>query len=253
MNKILVTKGKKINVDGRDVSIRKPQYHYVDSNKDFCCAEGLIKKQDFKKKVVKTNKEKDFFCFNSTFHDDFRHIKRLAQIITPKDIGMIVCETGLNSDSIVIEGGSGSGALSCYLGKLVKKVYSYDIKKEHLEVAKENASFLKVKNVIFTLQDMTEKINEKDADAVILDMPQPWDAVKNATNALKIGGFIVGYMPTITQVMNFVQEVEKYDNLSNLKTIELIQRKWKVKGRAVRPVSEGIGHTAFLTFVRKIN
>ena len=35
--------------------------------------------------------------------------------------------------------------------------------------------------------------------------------------------------------------------------IEMIERKWDVYGRKVRPKSAGIGHSGFLTFVRRIS
>jgi tRNA (adenine57-N1/adenine58-N1)-methyltransferase len=251
MNKVLMSKEKQEYVEsiGRAVVIAKPRYYYVRSG-SFNCGEGEIKK--LKNGKVKTNKGKEFFCFDSTFKDDFGQIKRLAQIITPKDIGIIITECGLNKDSVVVEGGSGSGALACFLAKIVKKVYSYDINETHQGTAKKNAELLKIENIAFKLADMNKKISEQ-CDAVILDLPQPWDALNSAEKAVKVGGFIVAYSPAITQVMNFVEAVEKKEKLLYLKTIELIERRWKVKGGAVRPVSEGIGHTAFLVFVRKIN
>jgi len=200
------------------------------------------------KKVVKTTKGKELFCFDSTFIDDFHRMKRFAQIITPKDIGIIIGECGLNRDSIVVEGGSGSGALACFLAKIVKKVHSYDINEEHQEIAKENAKILKV-NVDFKLKDLS-KVEERDVDVAILDVPQPWDVLKNVRKAVKQGGYIVAYCPTITQVSEFVNAID--EDLIHLKTLELIERNWKVKGKAVRPVSAAIGHTAFLTFVRKL-
>ena len=47
-------------------------------------------------------------------------------------------------------------------------------------------------------------------------------------------------------------EIKKYDQFVYLKTVELIERHWKIDGRVARPNSEGIGHTAFLSFFRKI-
>jgi len=251
MHKVLITKGKKEIVDEKKITLDKPRYYYVDSKQDFSCREGFIKKHDLKKSKLKTNLGKEFFCFDSTFYDDYRKIKRLAQIIVTKDIGHIVTDAGLHKNSIVVEGGSGSGALALYLAKLVKKVYSYDINPEHQKVAKENALFLKAKNIVFKLKDLT-KISEKNTDAVILDVPNPWTAIDSAKKSLKTGGFIVSYSPAITQVISFVNEIEKHQGLMQIKTIEIIERRWKIEGRAVRPVSESIGHTGFLTFVRKV-
>ena len=255
MKRVLYCKEKKVFVEelNKEVRTQKSKFYYADDSKDFSCNEGLIKKSQIKKPSLKTNIGKEFNTFKGTFYDEFRHIKRGAQIITPKDIGIIITETGLNKNSIVVEGGSGSGALACYLASIVKKVTSYEVIKDNQEVLKTNMENLKLKNITSKLKDMTKKIDEKDVDTVILDLPQPWDALKNATKAVKVGGFIVAYCPTVTQISKFSDEVAKNDKLYNVKTIELIERKWKVKGRAVRPVSEAIGHTAFLTFIRRIN
>ncbi|MBT3303870.1 methyltransferase domain-containing protein [Candidatus Woesearchaeota archaeon] len=250
MNKVLVSKGKKQVIDGKERTIRKPSQYYV-KNSDFSCNEGYIKL--LKTGKVKTNKGKDFFCFDSTFYDEFKQLRRGAQIITPKDVGIILTETGLTKSSTVVEGGSGSGALACRLASFIKQVYSYDIEKENIELAKNNASELKLKNITFKLKDLTKKIDEVDVDAVILDIPNTEAAVKTALKAVKVGGFIVAYTPSIPQVMNFVEEATKQVSLQVIKTIELVERQWKVNGRAVRPISEAIGHTAFLTFVRRVN
>lgn len=255
MKRVLNCKEKRVYVEdlGREVRTQKSKFYYIDDSKDFSCNEGLIKKSQLKKSNTKTNTGKEFNIFPATFYDDFRHIKRGAQIITPKDIGIIITEAGLNKNSIVVEGGSGSGALACYLASIVKKVTSYEVIKENQDVLKTNMVNLKLKNITSKLKDLTNKIDEKDVDAVILDIPQPWDALDNAFKAVKVGGIIVAYCPTITQISKFSDKVAKNDKLYNVKTIELIERKWKVKGRAVRPVSEAIGHTAFLTFVRRVN
>jgi len=246
--KVLISKGKKVEVEGRERNVQKPKYFYVDPSADFSFEGGIIKKKDFAKEKISVNNY-DFFCFDSNFKDDFSHLKRLAQIITPKDIGSIITECGINKNSIVLEGGSGSGALACYLASITKKVYSYDVKKEHIDVANENASFLKLKNIKFTNKSLAEA-KEKNCDVAVIDVPQPWDVIENVKKCVKRGSYICIYTPSITQVSEFLEQIS--EDLNYIKTIELISRKWKVQGKAVRPVSDAIGHTAFLTFVRKL-
>jgi tRNA A58 N-methylase Trm61 len=53
--------------------------------------------------------------------------------------------------------------------------------------------------------------------------------------------------------MDFVEEVKKHEELLYLETTETIEREWEVSERKVRPRSQQIGHSGFLTFVRKIN
>ena len=258
MSKILIKKGKReyIKELGKEVVVSKPRYYYVeDPSKDYHTAEGIIKKADLKKKdgtIAKTNTNKEFVVFSGTFIDDYRKIKRLPQIIPLKDIGIIMAETGVAKQSRVVDAGTGSGALACFLAHHVKEVTSYDIKKEHIEVAKKNVKALGLKNVKIKNKNIYQGADEKDIDLLVLDVPEPWNAIRTAENALKVGGFLVSYSPTIPQVMDFVNTIANNKNFIVIKTIEMIERKWDVYQRKVRPKSEGIGHSGFLTFIRRI-
>ena len=148
--------------------------------------------------------------------------------------------------------GTGSGALALMLANICKSIVSYEIREDHHNVAKKNVEFFGFKNIKLKIGDMTKKIDEKDVDLVTLDMPSPWDAVDNAEKALKSGGFIVSYSPTIPQVMDFVEKVKAKKGLSFVKTVELIEREWEIEQRKVRPKTRMIDHSGFLTFVRKM-
>ena len=107
-------------------------------------------------------------------------------------------------------------------------------------------------NIMLKVKSVYDGIDESDADVVIFDLPEPWKALKHAARPLKNGGFLVAYLPTIIQVIEFVENTRKNKNFIFIKTIELIERPWFVDGRKVRPMSNIIGHTAFMTFVRKV-
>ena len=85
---------------------------------------------------------------------------------------------------------------------------------------------------------------------VVLDLPEPWKALESAEKSLKAGGFLVSYSPTIPQVMDFVNTLD--ESFAYLKTSEIIEREWEVKERKVRPRSQAIGHSGFITFARKL-
>jgi tRNA (adenine57-N1/adenine58-N1)-methyltransferase len=195
---------------------------------------------------------KEFVVFSSDFSDDFRKIKRLPQIIPLKDIGVIISETGIGKQSRVLDSGTGSGAVACFLGHLVKEVVSYDIKKEHVDIAKKNVKMLKLKNVKIKNKNIYKDVDEKDMDLFVLDVPEPWNAIRSAEKGLRVGGYLVSYSPTIPQVMDFVNTISGNKQFIIIKTIEIIERKWDVYQRKVRPKSSGIGHSGFLTFIRKI-
>jgi tRNA (adenine57-N1/adenine58-N1)-methyltransferase len=231
------------------------KFYLKDISQDFHCQFGLIKKEDLKKKdgsIVKTNTGKELTIFTSSFIDSYKRIKRGAQIITRKDAAMIIAETGINQNSKVVDSGAGSGALSCLLANICKEVTTYELREDFTKIVEKNKEFLNLKNLKIKNKNIYEGITEKNIDLITLDLPEPWLAIEPAKKALKVGGFIVNYSPTIPQVMDFVSKINKENGLIHLKTMELIQREWEVQDRKVRPKTTQTVHTGFLTFCRKI-
>ncbi|MBU1201852.1 MAG: methyltransferase domain-containing protein [Nanoarchaeota archaeon] len=249
--KLLIKKERKTIVDDRLVLLSKFEKHLVDDAKDYSTQYGVIKKDDLKNDSVKVGKE-EFTILNPSFIDNYKQIRRLAQIITLKDIGAIIANTGINKESIILDAGTGSGALACFLGVIAKKVVSYDIKDEHLAVARQNVNSLKLKNVQIKKGDIfdSKNVREKNIDVFILDVTEPWRGINTADKILKKGGFLVSYSPNINQVDLFVKSLS--ENFLYEKTVEIIEREWTVKGQVLRPQMKDFGHTAFLSFARKI-
>ena len=218
---------------------------------------GMVREDDIKKskpgEMLKTNTGTNLFLLEPNFLDYYYKIKRLAQIIPLKDIGAIITQTGINKNSKVLDAGSGSGGLACFLASIVKKMYTYDIREDHINVVKKNKEFLGLDNLEIFEQNIYDKIKHKGFDVIILDLPEPWDAVDNTSKALKAGGFLVSYSPHIPQVVDFVTKVRESKEFIYLKTTEIIDREWEINGRKVRPsTSQKMGHSGFLSFARKV-
>ena len=161
-------------------------------------------------------------------------------------------ETGINKKSTVVDAGTGSGALSCYLAHICKQVTTYDLRPEFIKIAERNKRFLGIKNLKLKKGDIYKKIAERNIDLIALDLPEPWKALDNAAKSLKTGGYLVAYLPQITQVLEFIKQLDAHKNFVYLKTFENIQRRWEIYSRVARPESKMIGHTAFIVFARKI-
>ncbi len=257
MPKILIRKGKKEfipELDREMTTVKAMQYFVEDLNKDFHTAFGVISKKDLQKngEIVKSSMGKEFVIFEANFSDNYKKLRKLPQTIPSKDIGLIIAETGINKESKIVEAGLGSGALACALANISKEVTSYEIRTDHIEVAQKNIDNLGLKNVAVKSKSIYEGIDEKNVDLIVFDLPEPWKAIEPASKALKIGGFLVSYSPTVPQVMDFVSELSKTEDLIVVKTVEVIERLWEAEGRKVRPKSISIGHSGFLTFVRKV-
>ncbi len=171
-------------------------------------------------------------------------------VILPKDAGMILAYAGIGKSSLVVEAGSGSGFLTCYLARIAKKVITYEIKAEFQELAKKNVLALGLDNVEFKFQDVTLGIDETEADAVVLDLPESFKAVSHAYAALKKEGTLVGYLPNVEQAKEFHLACQK-QGFSDVFMLENIVREYDVREFGVRPQHFGLHHTAYLVFARK--
>ncbi|MBN2422034.1 methyltransferase domain-containing protein [Candidatus Woesearchaeota archaeon] len=240
ITKILLCKGKK--------------YYIRDLDKDFHTEFGFIKKSDLQNSkpgdIMKSNTGNEFCVFDPFFIDSYMKIKRGAQIIARKDIGIIIAETAVSRESVVLDAGSGSGALACFLAHICKKVYSYELREDFFKFVKKNIEFLGLKNLILKNKDIYEGIDETDLDMVVLDLPEPWKVIGHASRSLKTGGFLISYSPCIPQAIDFVNALTS--DFIHLKTVEISEKEWEIKQRKVRPKTRQLGHTGFISFTRKI-
>jgi len=226
---------------------------YYWSEGDLSTSSGIVKEKDLKncEDKVKAHSGKEFDVMSANFMDSVEKIKRGVQAIMEKDIGVMLVNAGVGKDSVVLDAGTGSGKLAAFLGRFCKKVYSYDIDEGSINLANKNFEFLNINNVEVKLKDIYKGIDEKNLDAIFLDVTHPWKALGNVAKALKNGGSLVVYVPTISQVIEFEREVKNFKFIK-VKIIELLEREWYSEGLKVRPKSQMQGHTAFLCFYRKV-
>ena len=103
-----------------------------------------------------------------------------------------------------------------------KQVAYYEVSKEG-DVAK-NLQKAKLDDYVTTKhKDITIGIDEKNVHAVILDIPNPWDAIATGFKALLPGGYLCSYSPLISQVENTINEIKKH-SFTEIRTYENIQR-----------------------------
>ena len=258
IKKLLVRKEKREFIAdlNKTVTISAGKTYFVeDITRDFHCSEGVISKIELQKSgvMISSSKGKEFFIFNASFIDSYKGLKKIAQTIPVKDLGFILADTGIGKESVVVDTGSGSGGSACFLARYVKKVHSFDISELNLEQTKKNVAHFGLKNVVVKKANAYEKLPVKNVDMILLDLPEPWRAIGSADKILKIGGTIVAYCPQITQAQTFINELAKKNNYIHSKSVEIVERDWKIEGQIVRPRSLSNIHSGFITIVRKIN
>jgi tRNA (adenine57-N1/adenine58-N1)-methyltransferase len=153
----------------------------------------------------------------------------------------------------VLEAGVGSGALSMTLLRAGASITAYEIREDFAQHAIKNVHDFLGEDVDYNVQirDVTLGIDEVDLDRVILDMPEPWEVVKHAVAALRPGGILLAYLPTINQTQ-LLREALNHNSFGLEETVEILRRTWHIDGRSVRPDHRMVAHTGFLTSARRL-
>jgi len=198
-----------------------------------------------------------FFAFKPALSQFILNMPRKGQIIYPKDTAIILMWADVFPGAKVVEGGIGSGALTLALLRAVGekgRVISYEIRKDFASQARENIErFMgKVNNLSIKIKDIYQGIEEREVDRVILDVPEPWNVVDHAVQALKSGGFFLSYIPTATQVKRVVDKMRESGAFTSIQAIEVLVRPWNVNQLSLRPVHRMVAHTGFIVVGRKL-
>ncbi|MEM7828020.1 MAG: tRNA (adenine-N1)-methyltransferase [Candidatus Aenigmatarchaeota archaeon] len=207
--------------------------------------------------VVKSSLGVRLIVFRPTLSDYILEMPRGAQIIYPKDLGIILMWADIFPGARVLESGIGSGALTMSILRVVGEkgcVISYEIREDFIARALRNieAFMGKPGNLVVKKKDIYEGIEESDIDRIILDLPEPWRVVDEAAKALKPGGIILTYSPTIIQSQRTCIELKKSEKFTMICTFEVLMRNWHITEQSVRPDHRMVAHTGFITTARRL-
>ena len=126
---------------------------------------------------------------------------RGAQVIYPKDLGAILIAADIAPGQRVLEAGVGSGALSMTVLRAGASIVGYELREDFAERARANVAATLGPDAPYRVEirDVTEGIDESGLDRILLDMPEPHKVVTGAAAALRPGGILLAYLPTINQ------------------------------------------------------
>ena len=200
----------------------------------------------------RTDKSHMLLAVRPSLGDFVRQMPRGPQIIYPKDLGNIVNFADIFPGATVIEGGLGSGALTSALLRAVGvtgKVINYEIDESVLPKAMRNIERVTpdTANLEVKIGDIYQGIDERGVDRVVLDVPEPWQAVPGIGDSLAMGGILLSFVPTILQVQRLVLALEDDGRFQLIESLETMLRTWHVTERSVRPDHRMIAHSGFLT------
>ena len=197
----------------------------------------------------------EFTIIRPSIKDLLGMIERKAQVMIPKDSFFVPLHLDISCGSKVIEGGVGSGALTIVLLKTVApsgRIISYELRKDHADLARRNIAMTGLEDCWdLRLEDICSAELEKEVDAAVIDIPNPWDAIENVKKSLKVGGYLCCYVPNANQLADAVNKMRDAGFLEVV-SFETIQREMVVHEGGVRPSFDSLGHTGYLAFGRKI-
>ena len=206
--------------------------------------------------VLRSSRGSRLVALRPRLVDYVLEMPRGAQVVYPKDLGAIVQWADVAPGHRIAEAGTGSGALTMALIRAVGpagSVLSVERRPDHLQHARRVVSrFLGglPENLHLVAGDIADVLPGAEVDRVILDLPEPWTIVDAAARALVPGGVLAAYLPTVPQVVHLHEALRSSGRFTGLETMEMFVRDWRLEGRSVRPASQMVGHTGFLTFAR---
>ncbi|KAM0824619.1 hypothetical protein ACQ4PT_070071 [Festuca glaucescens] len=217
-----------------------------------------------------------------------------TQILYIADISLVVAYLELVPGCVVLESGTGSGSLTTSLARAVApqgRVYTFDFHDQRAASARVDFE----KNGLSSLITVAVRDIQGEgfpdehsgaADAVFLDLPQPWLAIPSAGTTLRQDGVLCSFSPCIEQVQRACEAMRScftdirtfevllrtYDvhegalksatvnEAANVGSLPEKKRKFRSAGEAfdstqtsvmARPCSTARGHTGYLTFARR--
>jgi tRNA (adenine57-N1/adenine58-N1)-methyltransferase catalytic subunit len=220
--------------------------------------DGIITIEEIKEakdgQRLQTHLNKSVIIHSANPIDIIENYRRGPQTIILKDAAYIISKASVNKNSIILEAGTGSGSMASYFALSAKKVYSFELRNEFLEISKKNIAKIK-DNPLFCeidlinddIQYANNYIKEK-VDVIFLDVPEPWNYFSILKPLLLDNGRIVCYVPNVTQALECANNMHDY---IIEESCEVILRNWKFSGRIAKPEKDLL-HTAFLVFGRAI-
>ena len=203
--------------------------------------------------TLRSTRGASYTVLRPTLSEFILKMPRGAQVIYPKDIGPILMLADIGPGVRVLESGVGSGALSMAMLRAGAEIVGYELREDFANRARTNVEqFLgaaALDRYHVELRDCYDGIDAEDIDRVVLDLPEPWQVVPHAERAMRPGGILVAYTPSVIQVSQLREALARSRFFAE-ETVEVLQRGWYVEGHAVRPDHRMVGHTGFLTHAR---
>lgn len=198
-----------------------------------------------------------FWIFRPTYARLIPNLPRQAQVIYPKDVGIMLLWGDVFPGATVVEVGVGPGALTIALLRTIGptgKLLTIEAREDFCLLARENVArfFGASPQWMLTRGNAYLGVPARNVDRLFIDVPEPWQVIPHAASALRPGGVLVGYVPTVVQVKALVDELRSRPEFAAIEVMENLLRFWHVKDLSVRPEHRMVAHTGFIIVARRV-
>ena len=175
-------------------------------------------------------------------------LPRQAQPIYPKDVGPLLLWGDIGPGHRVVEIGTGPAALTLALLRAVGptgQLVSYEVREDFAAIARDNVArhHGPAPNWTLRVADACAGIVERGVDRAVVDLAEPWQLLDHLAAALRPGGVLTAFVPTVLQVKEHVDALRAHERFDAVEALETLLRFWHVSGRSVRPgASHGRPH-----------
>lgn len=209
--------------------------------------------------VISDPLKRRYLVLRPTLEQVVLNMPRQAQVIYPKDLALILMWGDAAPGQAVVEIGCGHGALTMALLRALGpqgRLTTYDIRRDHLNRTRKNiALYLGPEHLErwepVWANPVEDGIAQREVDRVFSDMPEPWTLAPAVAASLKPGGVWTAYVPTVLQLSQQVQALDKAPEFGLSTSFEALQRFWHVRPPSVRPRHGMSAHTGFIVVGRR--
>lgn len=187
------------------------------------------------------------------------NMPRQAQVIYPKDLGLILMWGDVAPGQRAVEVGCGHGAPTMTLLRALGpegRLVSYDIRQDHLNRTRKNVATYLGEEFLERWTGRRsdpgqEGFIEQDTERLFTDVPEPWALCDTVVQTLRPGGVWVAYVPTVMQMSEQMTALAGNKGFCLEQGFEALQRFWHVRPPSVRPKHNMKAHTGFIVVCRR--
>jgi len=243
--------------DGPVLLVREDREYLLEPGEEFGTDLGVIEvpPDPTPGETVETHLGESFTVREPRGPDLFDHLDRTGAPMLPRDVGLVLGLTGAAAGDRVLDAGTGTGILALSLGRIGARVTTYERDPEAAAVARENVATAGVADRVTVREgDVTAALDAladaEPVDLLTLDTADAPAVARRADDLLAPGGFLAAYTPFVEGARD-VATAAREAWLTDVETLETIQRELEFDDRGTRPSTAGVGHTGYLTIARR--